>query len=118
MSYFSLNKLGESRRLLLEALPIREKLLPEDDEDLGVIWGNLGIVEWGEGNLDRALECYAKADRTQRMPEAETAVATALNNKARVHVLQKQYDIAAQEYAQAKLIYEKNFGFDSFPMQG
>jgi tetratricopeptide (TPR) repeat protein len=119
MSYFSLNNLGKSRQLLLESMEIREALLPENDEELGNTYNNLGIVESGEGRLDNALDYYKRANETRtNLPEAETSVATSLINTGRALFLKKDYAAATENYAQAKILYERNFGADSFPMQG
>ena len=111
-AYFELNQLRDCRTAYEETLSIREKNLPQGDEELANIVNNMANLESAEGNHTKALALYEKA-RISRMDigdDAQVALTLTLMGMGRTYENMGHYHEAAGLYDEAEGLIMRTTG--------
>ena len=115
--YYENNDLKRAREAYEQGLQLRTRFATKDKsidavEELANSINNLGNVESAEGNLDKALELFARAEEIRARIGAGAVVALGVTHltTGRAHFLKKEYAQAFSRYEKAEDIFMKVFG--------
>jgi CHAT domain-containing protein/Tfp pilus assembly protein PilF len=84
---------------LNEAKALYEQI--DDRRSVAVIWGTLGVVQWGAGNMDAVFENYEQALAARRAIEDHILEGRTLNGLGSANYVTGQLDAAAEYYGKA-----------------
>jgi tetratricopeptide (TPR) repeat protein len=117
---FEQNKLMLTRESLELCLSLRQKIFPEDNEDLLCTVNNLANLEVAEGRYDRALVLYQQVKRVKQGlgPASEVALALTYTGLARAYLGNKSYRQAKENLDQAYNIINRHLGAKGHYMAG